>query len=384
VSIRYRVDLEGIAREIDHFDVAQRVGKSLVSPASTWLLRPEPVDVGVPVTVRVRTPPGVKFMTGLRSVGDGWSLEAHEIRTATYAVFGEFEQHRIELKKRPELEHGDLDVAVLDAPLEVSDAALMRWIGDSARAVSDFWGGFPVERALLVVMPVRGRDGVLFGKVLPESAPGIALLVGQHTKPDRLYDDWVLIHELFHLGFPSFNGEGKWLDEGLATYYEPLIRARNGWKTEDSVWAEFVRAMPQAVRAGRVGRLEKASSYREIYWGGAIVALLADIEARKRSAGKQGLEDGLVAVLAAGGEASQVWPLERVVKLIDSRYSAPLLAPLLRAHAFDATRVDLDALWAELGVVPTQEGVVLDDNAPLAWIRKTVVYGSSAASRPKP
>src|SRR5690606_33687893 len=113
--------------------------------------------------------------------------------------------------------------------------------------------------------------------------------------------------ELFHLGFPSFAGEGKWLDEGLATYYEPLIRARHGWKTEEGVWAEFVRAMPQAMRSGRVGGLEKSSSYREIYWGGAIVALLADLAARKQSNGQLGLEKGLRAVLAAGGNASEVW-----------------------------------------------------------------------------
>ena len=47
------------------------------------------------------------------------------------------------------------------------------------------------------------------------------------------------MHELYHLGFPSFQGEGKWLDEGLATYYEPMIRARAGLRTETSLWDEF-------------------------------------------------------------------------------------------------------------------------------------------------
>lgn len=384
VAISYRVDLEGIANEVGHFDVAERVGRSLVSPVSTWMLRPEPLDDGVPVTLRVKTPPGMRFATGLRRAGDGYALEAHEIRTATYAVFGTFDELHFELPGRERLGTTRLDVAILDAPLDANRTALATWIEASARAVADFWGGFPVERALLVVIPVRGREGVLFGKVLPESAPGIALLVGQHTPADRLYDDWVLVHEIFHLGFPSFNGEGKWLDEGLATYYEPLIRARQGWKSEESVWAEFVRAMPQAVSRGHVGELEKASSFREVYWGGAIVVLLADLEARRRSSGARGLEDGLRTVLTSGGDASEVWTLERVIRLIDSRYESPLLAPLARAHAHRETPVDLDALWREFGISRVSDGVVLDDSAPLANIRKTIVYGPSGAPRSEP
>jgi hypothetical protein len=383
-AIRYRIDLDAVARDVDHFDVSQRVGRSIVAPVSTWLLRPEPVDSGMPVNVRVRTPPGVGFATGLRKSGQVYSLDAHEIRTATYSVFGSFEQRSIRLPPLPAHEFASLELAVLDAPLDVPRAALLDWIEQSARAVAQFWGGFPVERALLVLIPVRGRDGVLFGKVLPESAPGIALLVGQHTPANKLYDDWVLVHELFHLGFPSFHREGKWLDEGLATYYEPLIRARHGWKTEVAVWSEFVRAMPQAVRAGQVGGLEKSSTFREIYWGGAIVVMLADIEARKRSGGARGLEHGLRAVLAGGGNASEVWTLERVVALIDSRYDAPLLAPITRTYAHDPAPIDLDALFGQLGVVVSADGVTLRDDAPLSAIRSSVVYGASGAPRPQP
>lgn len=382
--IRYRVDLERIAREIDHFDVAQRIGSSLVAPASTWLLRPEPLDAGIPVTLRVRTPPGVSFATGLRRVSDDtYAIEAHEIRTATYAVFGEFARSDIDLAGRSG-RTATLEVAILDAPLDSPRPELERWISASAQAVSEFWGGFPVRRALLMVVPVRGRQGVLFGKVLPESAPGIALLVGQHTEPGALYDDWVLVHELFHLGFPSFDGEGKWLDEGLATYYEPLIRARHGWRTEQQVWAEFVRAMPQGIRAATYGGLEKASSYREVYWGGALVALLADVEARRRSRGAVGLEHGLRAVIEAGGTASEVWTLERVVTVVDSRYPAPLLGPLTRAHAHAGTPVDLARLWRQLGVEQTPDGIALRDDAPLADVRKSVVFGASRAPRRVP
>ena len=43
------------------------------------------------------------------------------------------------------------------------------------------------------------------------------LLFGQETRPESVRDDWVAVHEFFHLGMPSFVGEGHWLEEGLAT-----------------------------------------------------------------------------------------------------------------------------------------------------------------------
>lgn len=45
---------------------------------------------------------------------------------------------------------------------------------------------------------------------------------------EALQRDWVLVHELFHLGVPSFWRERRWLDEGLATYCEAVLRTRAG------------------------------------------------------------------------------------------------------------------------------------------------------------
>ena len=59
------------------------------------------------------------------------------------------------------------------------------------------------------------------------------------------------------------------------------------------------------------------SSFRGIYWGGAIIALLADIEIRRRSAGRQGLEHGLFALLDNDGHASEVWGLDDAVGVVD-------------------------------------------------------------------
>jgi hypothetical protein len=381
-EIHYQVDLDAVADDAQSFDVAERSGRTLITAVSTWLFAPAPLYTGVPVRLRVRTPEGVQFATGLRQSGKGYALEAHEIPVSTYALFGDFSSSttRVDGSTAHGTGQSEIELAIADGPLDLDRDVIRRWVADSARAVGRFWRGFPVPHTLLTLIPVPGKSSVVFGKVLPESAPGVVVLVGEHADRARLYDDWILVHELFHLGVPSFNGEGKWFDEGLATYFEPIIRARAGWRREEDVWAEFVRAMPLGLRAVNEKGLEQAEDFGEIYWGGAIVVLLADVEIRRTTAGKVGLEDGLRGVLDAGGQASEVWPLRRALALSDKSCGVSALEPLARAHAKRAEHVDLDALWRELGIERQHHGVSLRADAPLASVRHSIVFGSPKAS----
>jgi hypothetical protein len=372
-TVSYRIELDALAAREQSFDLALRSGATLVAPVSSWLAHPLPLTTDVPVRLRVETPPAMRFETGLARDRDTFVLEAHEIPVATYGLFGRFESRALSVGE------ARVELSLADGALAAGPEAVAAWVADSARVVGEFWRRFPVPRVHVTVLPVPGRDGVLFGKVLPESAPGVVVLVGERTSRERLYQDWILVHELFHLGVPSFSGEGRWFDEGLATYFEPIIRARAGWRTEESVWEEFRRAMPLGLEAVSRKGLERVEDFGGVYWGGAIVVLLADVEIRRRTGGARGLEDGLRAVLGAGGHASEVWPLDRTLELADAGCGVPALAPLARAHARSARGVDLDALWAALGVEASPEGVRLSPSAPLADVRRSIVTGRPRA-----
>jgi predicted metalloprotease with PDZ domain len=363
----YRVDLGAAAERIERLDVVSRFGASLVAGASSFLFTPVPERVGVPVSVTFDEPRG--FATGLRRAATGYAIESHELRVATYTAFGASEVRRLEASG------ATLRMALLDGRLALGAERIARWVETGFRAVAAFYGQAPDDEVLVVVAPLPKERGVKFGRLLPESAPGIVLLVGEETTERDLADDWVLVHELFHVGTPSYGAQSGWFDEGLATYFEPLIRLRAGLNTEAKLWQEFAREMPRGLDALTRNGLANGDSRDDVYWGGGLFCLLADVGARQRTAGARGLEDGLRAVLRAGGNSSVVFSLDETFAAIDHGIGVPVLSELAARHMAQGADVDFPALLRDLGVHASASGVRFDDTAPLAPVRRAIASG---------
>lgn len=379
VELAYSVDLDRAAAKFHRFDVADRFGASLIAAASSFLFTPVPEADGVPVSVSVEEPEG--FATGLRRAPGGYSLESHELRVATYTAFGAREVRKLEAPG------SSLRMALLDGKIALGAERIAHWVETAFRAVTAFYAQAPDDEVLVVIVPLPRERGVKFGRLLPESAPGIVMLVGEETLERDLVDDWMLVHELFHIGTPSYGAKSGWFDEGLATYFEPLIRARAGLTTESKVWEEFASEMPRGLDALTKTGLSAGESRDDIYWGGGLFCFLADVEARRRSQGAKGLEDGLRAVLRAGGNSSEVWSIDETLKAMDQGIGAPVLEELAARHLSKGTPVDFERLLRELGVAKaktkagsgprrqTELRVRFDETAPLAAVRRAIVRG---------
>jgi hypothetical protein len=107
----------------------------------------------------------------------------------------------------------------------VPRSAVIRWIESSARAVTAYFGRFPVPELRLAVR-AGTRGGVGHGVTYGGRVPSIRIQVGRAADENALRDDWVLTHEMTHLAFPDLTTDDAWAEEGLATYVEPLARAR--------------------------------------------------------------------------------------------------------------------------------------------------------------
>ncbi|MFB9269122.1 hypothetical protein ACFFWD_39450 [Bradyrhizobium erythrophlei] len=272
----------------------------------------------------------------------------------------------------------DLDIAgctihVAFAPGEISlpRDRILDWVRKSAKAVSTYYGRFPVDSLRLLLVPVDGqrvRGGTTWGY----RGAAIRVLIGRESDEDALKRDWVMVHEMVHLALPDLDDRYGWLSEGLAVYIEPIARVEAGDLTAQEIWQAMMRDMPKGLpQAGDQG-LDNTNTWGRKYWGGALFGLLADIEIRKRTGNRLGLQDAMRGVIAAGGNHEKDWSIERVLAAADKATGVDVLRSLHDEMGPKPVTPDLAALWRDLGLKAQGDNLAFDDAAPLAQIRKAI------------
>jgi hypothetical protein len=358
--IRYRFALHEAAAACNDDDLAALYGEIVESPPSAWLLRPLRVPAGVGAELRVSTPDGLRFVAGLPR----GPVSASALGGLPYAAFGELRVEQLRL------EGGSLTIALAKAQRRQSEEELLAWIRSSAALVSHYFGRFPADGALLLVLPAPGDQ--IHGRARGTGGASVLLFVGTDLDMADARRSWQLVHELVHLGLPSLPRRHLWAEEGLATYVEPIARARAGELSPEKVWRDLVRGLPQGLpRQGDEG-LDRTHTWGRTYWGGALFWLLADVEIRERTGNRLGLEDALRAVVAQGGSIAERWPLQRALEVGDRAVGTKVLEELYAKMGSAPASVDLDALLRRLGVAVRGTAVEFDDRAPLARVRRAI------------
>ena len=151
-----------------------------------------------------------------------------------YAAFGDLR-----------VETGLLTVAIAKVPRRQSEEELLGWIRDSAALIERYFGRFPADGALLLVLPARGHQ--IHGRCRGTGGASILFTLGTEVDLAEARRSWELVHEMVHLGFPSLARRHIWVEEGLATYVEPIARARVGELSAGKVWGDLVRGLPQGL-----------------------------------------------------------------------------------------------------------------------------------------
>lgn len=181
-----------------------------------------------------------------------------------------------------------------------------------------------------------------------------------------------MTHEMVHLALPNLDESHHWLEEGLATYVEPVARARAGQLSPERVWRDMVDGMPQGEPEEGDRGLDRTPTWGRTYWGGALFCLLADVGIRKATHNTKGLEDALRGILAAGGSIESDWEVSRVLSTGDKAVGTNTLEELYDEMKASPHPVDLDSLWRDLGVEVNGRTVVFHDDAPSAEIRRSI------------
>lgn len=268
----------------------------------------------------------------------------------------------------------EITVAVLDDGFAMDDAAITAWITRFAGLVGRYWGGFPADNLLVAVTPHR-RVNDPFGRVRGGGGPTLLMRISKQDSPKFLHEkDWVLTHELVHVGAPFAPARRPWFMEGMATYLEPLIRGLGGAIPRRAVWDEWARAMPTGAAALNTEGLDGRG---HPYWSGALFFLLAQYETAKL-----GRADGLAPCFRAFrrqlGDASQRTSIQNLMRICDEALGKPIMSDLYARYA-SPSDFDIRPLWQALGIQRGKDGAVL---APEGAAMRDLFFNSAQFPEP--
>lgn len=272
-----------------------------------------------------------------------------------------------------------IKVDFANGPMDLTTDQILNHIRKAADAITTYYGKFPVSRARILVVPTLGRreriGGTTWGGV--DGYPGFTRLrVSEHATQADLDSDWVTTHELDHMAFPDLLNENHWLEEGLASYIEPIARVMTGDLKAQQIWADMVHGMPQGEPGAADQGLDHTHTWGRTYWGGALFCLVADVEIHRETHNRKGLHDALRAVVQQGGTIDHEWPIERALATGDKATGTHVLIKMYAKWKDTPVEVDLPKLWAELGVRVEGDSVELLPKAKLARVREAIIQSS--------
>jgi hypothetical protein len=268
-------------------------------------------------------------------------------------------------------------------PVDIAPAfepELRAYVQMATHAVTAYIGRFPVTQVDIRARIFHGsgiRRGRTFSKGPDPNSTACVILIsiGDQTSHQDLMDDWILTHEMLHLAFPNMSEDKHWAEEGLSTYAEPIARLRVGNLQPERIWGDMVRDMHKGEPSKSDNGLDHTHTHDRTYWGGALFYMMADVEIRKHSNNKKGLEDALRGILAKGGNISQDWSIENTFETGDKATHTHVLMDLYKKMKDEPSTVDLATLWAQLGIMEENGTIRFNDKAPLAKVRKSIETG---------
>ncbi len=332
------------------------------------------------VRLRLTVPSGTHAVVPWRLVGDGrYELRASPGSGDAIAWFGPATTRQIvvldaklSLTLLPGEKGGPLNLFVVKP-----------WLEEAAGLVGSVGGRFPNSHVQVLVEPGEsaffGDSPVPFGHVIRSGEEVVRFFVKPQATTKALREDWTAVHEFAHLLLPYVRDDQKWISEGFASYYQNVLLARGGIYSEREAWQRLVRSFAQADKSTRPTSPNDAHmrSFWDvrmlIYWSGAAIALMGDVELRRVSNGEESLDTVLSKLASCCLPSARVWDGRELFTKLDELSGHGVFMPLYDKHANAPGMPPYQSLLEALGVKPKDKSVNLDGTAPLSQIREAIM-----------
>ena len=366
------IDLRS-AGDADRFKLGRAAGQYYRLAPESWLWRPWRIDPDS--RIRFELPPGWSVSVPWTPTGARGEhrLGATPPDWPAQTAFGRFGEREMDLPG------GRLRVSVL--PLV--DATLQDSVHDWFRANASLLlcndGTLPLPDTQILIVPLPGVNSpVPWGQVSRGGGAAVSLFVGAAAGRQRWQSDWTLAHELAHLQHPYLGERGRWLAEGMASYYQNVWRARRGEFSPSEAWRRLDAGFARGRAVGAGPALAELAAGRggtmRVYWSGAAFWLESDLALRAQGS-------SLDAVLAEFRDAhlpsERAWRPGEFIAALDDEIPAAQLMSRYRRHAERRDFPDQREVYLSLGLV---SGALPEGDFPPHRLRDAIM-GRQAQSR---
>ena len=349
---------------------AMRFNGDLMIPIGSWLWRPAKLKPNQRLRLMFDLPAGMAISAPWPQLA---SNQYHVDYQMPYNWSGRLAVGRFS-PKPVEVGGKTLNVALVGG-LE-SRENLLNWIVQAAEAVANVSGYFPTDQTQVLVLPVGpDKEAVPWAEIQRQGRPSVHFFVDQHRPIYEFTSDWTAVHEFSHLLHPYILRTDAWLYEGIASYYQNIARARSGMLSEKQAWQKLYEGFQRGSKRLGGSVLRDSNRIMQIYWGGAALILMADVELRQRSKGRQSIERVLHQFRQCCGEDMGPWSAKAMFLRLDQLSGLDTLTRLYRQQVSQRSFPEVYGMLNKLGVKVRNGQVYLDDNAPLAEIRREIVWG---------
>jgi predicted metalloprotease with PDZ domain len=278
--------------------------------------------------------------------------------------------------------HADITVSVGSQQLhlrfdenfpEQQQEKMRDWLAVVGEAMTTVYGSLPRDDIYLtLVAHPSNREAVPWAHVERGQRSGVRFFVNSEKPLAEFIDDWTAYHEFSHLLIPYPGEPDLWFSEGLASYYQNVVRARSDKLSPQQAWQKLYRGFERGAADTRMShlslaelspRMRETASFMRVYWSGAYYFLAVDLALRRRG---QSLDRALAGLKECCLDDRGSWNAAALAERLDQIVGGNEFTREYTRIVRQNTMPDFEKLFQENGLV-IHDGVVSDlDALPIA------------------
>lgn len=247
---------------------------TLLLDTNVWLWHSKSIEnITLRVTDEQNRP--LDFHVPFKKEDNIYRLSTSTLEWTSRSAIGEVKHKQLALGNR------NVNVILL-SDLGHKEAKLTAFLYDKSKAMMTAFGRFPIDSANILIIPSgKGRSPIPWGEVQRAGHPSVHLFINENRPITDFYADWTTSHELSHLFVPKIAYQDRWLSEGIASYYQNVLRSRAGLLTQQQAFEKLVQGFSRGRKSAGTTTLRNARKIMHLYWGGVAFYYLADLRLRE-------------------------------------------------------------------------------------------------------